>query len=222
MKSHPNESADPAAQALGQLYEQFTNVQNLAEFHAALRKRDALYDAQHREMSDNPADYENLHPKDFFDQFHRRADEDDKSVVSEAPYRIRQKLRDALRAERDTAKSRALETYKKLFIGHHLAQLDRDRLYYLGKVADAASDQDRERYLTALVGRLQLSGIGKLPARNRPAARKLCVTLRHTATFATKIFLTNIRFRFNIPDKIETVRTAARAHRSAAPFKSSL
>jgi hypothetical protein len=32
----------PAAEALGKLYEQFTNVQNLAEFHAALRKRDAL------------------------------------------------------------------------------------------------------------------------------------------------------------------------------------
>jgi hypothetical protein len=28
----------------------------------------------------------------------------------------------------------------------------------LGKIADAANDQDRERYLTALVGRLKLSG----------------------------------------------------------------
>jgi hypothetical protein len=28
----------------------------------------------------------------------------------------------------------------------------------LGKLADAASDQDRERYVTALIGRLKLSG----------------------------------------------------------------
>src|SRR5690242_21564339 len=39
-----------------------------------------------------------------------------------------------------------------------LAQLDQDRLYYLGKIADAANDQDRERYVTALIGRLKLSG----------------------------------------------------------------
>jgi hypothetical protein len=154
----PNETADPAAEALGKLYEQFTSVQNLAEFHTALRKRDALYDSQHLEMSDNPAGYENLHPKDFFNQFHRRADEDDKSVVAEAPYRIRQQLRDALAAERDTALDRARETYKQLFINRQLAQLDEDRVYYLGKMADAANDQDRERYLTALIGRLKLSG----------------------------------------------------------------
>jgi hypothetical protein len=156
----PNENngADPAAEALGKLYEQFTNVQNLAEFHAALRKRDALYEAQHGEMNDGPQDYGNLHPKDFFDQFHRRADEDDKAVVAEAPYRIRQQLRDALAPERDTALDRARETYKKLFIDRQLAQLDQDRPYYLGKIADAVSDQDRERHLTALVGRLKLSG----------------------------------------------------------------
>lgn len=155
----PNERpSDPIAEALAPLYDQFTNVQNLAEFHAALRKRDALYEIQHQDMGESPQDFENLHPRDFYRQFDRRADEDDKAVVSEAPYRIREQLKDALWAERDTAKSRALETYKKLFIDHHLAQLDRDRLYYLGKVADAASDQDRERYLTALIGRLKLSG----------------------------------------------------------------
>src|SRR5581483_11449956 len=150
--------SDPIAEALAPLYDQFTNVQNLAEFHAALRKRDALYEIQHQEMGENPQDFENLHPRDFYRQFDRRAEEDDNFVVSEAPYRIREQLRDVLWGERDTAKSRALETYKKLFIDHHLAQFDRDRLYYLGKVADAASDQDRERYLTALIGRLKLSG----------------------------------------------------------------
>jgi hypothetical protein len=156
----PNETnaPDPAAAALGQFYEQFTNVQNLAEFHAALRKRDALYELQHQEIGDSPQDYENLHPKDFFNQFHRRADEDDKTVVSEAPYRIQQQLRDVLTPERDTALDRAKETYKKLFIDRQLAELDQDRLYYLRKMADAASDQDRERYLTALIGRLKLSG----------------------------------------------------------------
>jgi hypothetical protein len=156
----PNEDSapDPAAEALGQLYEQFTNVQNLAEFHAALRKRDALYDLQHQEMADKPQDYENLHPKDFFNQFHRRADDEDKNVVSEAPYRIRQQLRDALAPERDTALDRAKETYKRLFIGRQLAELDQDWLYYLGKIADAANNQDRERYATALIGRLKLSG----------------------------------------------------------------
>ncbi len=133
-------------------------MQNLAEFHAALRKRDALYDAQHREMADNPQDYENLHPKDFFNQFHRRADDEDKNVVSEAPYRIRQQLRDALAPERDAALDRTKETYKRLFIDNQLAKLDQDRQYYLGKIADAANDQDRERYLTALIGRLKLSG----------------------------------------------------------------
>jgi hypothetical protein len=155
----PNERRpDPAEEALGQLYEQFTNVQNLAEFHGALRRRDALYELQHQEIADSPQDYENLHPKDFFNQFHRRADEDDKTILSEAPYRIRQQLRDVLAPERDTALDRAKETYKKLFIDRQLAQLDQDRLYYLGKIADAASDQDRERYLTALIGRLKLSG----------------------------------------------------------------
>ncbi|GEM_PF-2785834 len=155
----PNERrSDPAEEALGKLYQQFTNVQNLAEFHAALRKRDALYEAQHQEIGASPQDYENLHPKDFYRQFDRRANEDDETVVSEAPYRIREQLRDALWAERDTAKGHALETYKKLFVDHQLGQLDQDRLYYLGKIADAASDQDRERYLTALVGRLKVSG----------------------------------------------------------------
>jgi hypothetical protein len=156
----PNEQypADPAAEALGKLYEQFTNVQNLGEFHAALRKRDALYQLQHQEMGESPQDYENLHPRDFYRQFDRRADEDDRTVISEAPYRIRQQLRDALWAERDTALSRAKETYKKLFIDRQLAQLDEDRLHYFGKIADAANDQDRERYLTALIGRLKISG----------------------------------------------------------------
>ncbi|HEY1268814.1 MAG TPA: hypothetical protein VGH16_16280 [Candidatus Binatia bacterium] len=155
----PNERrADPAEDALGQLYEQFTNVQNLAEFHAALRKRDALYALQHQEMGENPQDFENLHPRDFYRQFDGRADEDDKAVVLEAPYRIREQLRDALSAERNTAKSRVLETYKKLFIDHQLGKLDTDRMYYLGKIADAANDQDRERYITALIGRLKLSG----------------------------------------------------------------
>ena len=46
---------DPAAEALGKLYEQFTDVQNLAEFHAALRKRDALYELQHRRWARSPA-----------------------------------------------------------------------------------------------------------------------------------------------------------------------
>jgi hypothetical protein len=147
-----------AAEALGKLYEQFTNVQNLGEFHAALRKRDALYETQHQEMGESPQDFENLHPRDFYRQFDRRADEDDKTVLSEAPYRIRQQLTDALWAERDTAQKRALESYKKLFIDRQLAQLDEDRLHYFGKIADAANDQDRERYLTALVGRLKLSG----------------------------------------------------------------
>ncbi|HEY7220796.1 MAG TPA: hypothetical protein VH985_20650 [Candidatus Binatia bacterium] len=90
--------------------------------------------------------------------FHRRADEDDKAVVSEAPYRIRQQLRDVLAPEHDTALGRAVETYKKLFIDRRLAEVDQDRLYYLGKIADAASDLDRERYLSALIGRLKLSG----------------------------------------------------------------
>src|SRR5262249_52988067 len=44
------------------------------------------------------------------------------------------------------------------FIDHQLGKLDTDRMYYLGKIADAGSDQDRERYLTALIGRLKLSG----------------------------------------------------------------
>src|SRR5689334_4935501 len=156
----PNENnpPDPPAEALRKLYEQFTNVQNLAEFHSALRKRDALYELQQQEMTENPQDFENLHPKDFFNQFHRRADEDDKTVVSEAPYRIRQQLRDVLAPERDTALDRAKETYKKLFIDRQLAQLDEDRLYYFAKLADAANDQDRERYFTALIGRLKLSG----------------------------------------------------------------
>jgi hypothetical protein len=148
----PNENSapDPAAAALGDLYEQFTDVQNLAEFHAALRKRDALYENQHQEMSENPAEYENLHPKDFFNQFHRRADEDDKTVVAEAPYRIRQRLSDALAPERDTAVVRARETYKRLFIDRQLVRLDNDRLYYLVKMADAASDRNRERYSACL------------------------------------------------------------------------
>src|SRR5581483_666659 len=131
--------SDPIAEALAPLYDQFTNVQNLAEFHAALRKRDALYEIQHQEMGENPQDFENLHPRDFYRQFDRRAEEDDNFVVSEAPYRIREQLRDVLWAECDTAKSRALETYTKLFIDHHLAELDQDRMYYLGKIADAAS-----------------------------------------------------------------------------------
>jgi hypothetical protein len=125
---------------LEKLYEHFTNVQNLAEFHAALRKRDALYELQHQEMGDNPHDFENLHPRDFSRQFDRRADEDDKTVISEAPYRIRQQLKDALFAERETSQRRALETYKQQFIDHKLAQLDQDRLYYFGKIADAAND----------------------------------------------------------------------------------
>jgi hypothetical protein len=156
----PNEdnAPDPAAKALGKFYEQFTNVQNLAEFHTALRKRDALYEMQHQEMAENPQDFDNLHPKDFFNQFHRRAEENDRTVVSEAPYRIRQQLRDVLWPERQTALDRAKETYKQLFINRQLAQLDQDRLYYLGKMADAANDQDRERYITALIGRLKLSG----------------------------------------------------------------
>ena len=79
----PNENnpPDPAAEALGKLYEQFTNVQNLGEFHAALRRRDALYELQHEEIGDNPQDFENLHPRDFYRQFDRRADNDDKTVV---------------------------------------------------------------------------------------------------------------------------------------------
>jgi hypothetical protein len=155
----PNERRlDPAEETLGKLYEEFTNVQNLGEFHTALRKRDALYEVQHNEMSENPKDFENLHPRDFYRQFERRAEDDDKAVVSESPYRIRQQLKDALRAERDTAKNRAFESYKKLFIDHKLAQLDQDRLYYLGKIAAAANDHDRERYTTALIGRLKLSG----------------------------------------------------------------
>src|SRR4051812_18034435 len=82
----PNERPpDPAAEALGQLYDQFTNVQNLGEFHAALRNRDALYEIQRQEMGENFQDYERLHPRDFFNQFHRRADEDDKIVTSEVP-----------------------------------------------------------------------------------------------------------------------------------------
>src|SRR5262249_34079470 len=44
------------------------------------------------------------------------------------------------------------------FVDRQLAQLDEDRLHYLGKIADAANDQDRERYVTALIGRLKLSG----------------------------------------------------------------
>ena len=153
-----NNSPDPAAEALRKLYDDFTNVQNLGEFHAALRKRDALYELQHQEMADNPQDFQNLHPRDFYRQFDRRADDDDKSVISEAPYRIRQQLSDALWAERDTAQKRALETYKKLFIDRQLAQLDEDRMHYFSKIADAANDQDRERYATALIGRLKLSG----------------------------------------------------------------
>jgi len=99
----PNENypPDPAGEALGKLYEQFTK--NLGEFHAALRKRDGLYELQHQEMGDNPASFQNLHPRNFYRQFDRRADEDDKTVVSEAPYRIRQQLRDVLGPERDTA-----------------------------------------------------------------------------------------------------------------------
>src|SRR5689334_5078095 len=110
----PNEQypTDPAGEALGKLYEQFTNVQNLGEFHAALRKRDALYELQHQEMGDNPASFQNLHPRNFYRQFDPRADEDDKTVVSEAPYRLRQQLKDVLWAERDTAQKRALESYK--------------------------------------------------------------------------------------------------------------
>lgn len=155
----PNEAngADPAAAALGQLYEQFTNVQNLAEFHAALRKRDALYENQRQEMGGNPADYENLHPKDFFDRFHRRADEDDKRVLAEVPYRMREPLKGALWDERQSAYDRATEIYKRLFIDHQLAELERDRAYYLGKAADAADTADRERYLAALVDRLEHS-----------------------------------------------------------------
>jgi hypothetical protein len=47
--------------------------------HAALRKRDALYELQHQEMADSPEAFQNLHPRDFYRQFHRRADEDDKT-----------------------------------------------------------------------------------------------------------------------------------------------
>src|SRR5689334_10666446 len=149
---------DPAAEALGQIYEQFTNVQNLGEFHAALRKRDALYELHHQEMSDSPEEFEKLHPRDFYRQFDRRADEDDKVVVSEVPYRIRQQLKDALWPERQTALDRAKETYKKLFIDHQLGKLETDRLYYFGKIDEAANEVDRERYVTALIGRLKLSG----------------------------------------------------------------
>src|SRR5436190_4384810 len=154
----PNERRpDPAAEALGPLYEQFTNLQGLADFHAALRKRDALYEIQRQEMAENAQDYESLHPKDFFNQFHRRADEDDKLVTSEVPYRIRDELKSALFAERRTAYHCAMEIYKRLFIDHQLGQLERDRIYYLGKMADAASDQDRERHMTALASRIKFS-----------------------------------------------------------------
>jgi hypothetical protein len=61
----------------------------------------------HQEMGENPQDFENLHPRDFYRQADRRADEDDKTIVSEAPYRIRQQLRDALAAERYSALDRA-------------------------------------------------------------------------------------------------------------------
>src|SRR3954451_178839 len=155
----PNESrSDPVAEALGPLYEQFTNVQNLAEFHGALRNRDALYDIQRQEMGENPQEFENLHPKDFYSQFHRRADEDDKSVISDVPYPVRQQLRAALFDERQSAYYHAMETHKQLFIDHQLGQLEHDRQYYLGKMADAVNDNDRERYLTALVSRVKLSG----------------------------------------------------------------
>ena len=82
-----------------------------------------------------------------------RAEDDDKAVVSEAPYRIRRQLTDALAPERDTALDRVKETFKRLFIDRQLALLDEDRLYYLGNMAEAANDQDGERYLTARVGR---------------------------------------------------------------------
>jgi len=72
--------------------------------------------------------------------------------------RPKTRTRDTLFDERQSALGRATETYKKLFIDGQLAQLDQDRRFYLGKIADAANDQDRERYVTALVGRLKLSG----------------------------------------------------------------
>src|SRR5437762_7309862 len=155
----PNErQSDPIAEALGPLYDQFTNLQGLADLHAALRKRDALYEIQRQEMAENAQDYEGLHPKDCFNQFHRRADEDGKIVTSEAPYRIRDQLKSALWDERRTAYHGAMEIYKRLFIDHQAAELERDQLYYLGKMADATSDQDRERYMTALASRIKFSG----------------------------------------------------------------
>ncbi len=47
---------------------------------------------------------------------------------------------------------------------------------------DTAKGRALETYIKEV-----LAGIGKLRGENLLADRKLCVTLRHTATFATKI-----------------------------------
>src|SRR5204863_7288592 len=67
-------------------------------------------------------------------------------------------LKSALWEERRTVYHGAMEIYKRLFIDHQAAELERDRLYYLDKMANAINDQDRERYLTALASRIKFSG----------------------------------------------------------------
>jgi len=124
--------------------------------------------------------YENLHPKDFFNQFHRRADEDDQIVASEVPYRIRDRLKSALWEERRTAYHGAMEIYKRLFIDHQAAELERDRLYYLGKMAGAVNDQVRERYLTALASGSSSPATWGCSIKRTPTAQPIAAAFNQT------------------------------------------
>jgi hypothetical protein len=64
------------------LYEQFTNIQKLGEFHAALRKRDALYGLQHQEMGDSP-------PRGWKAALKRGAENEYPKRLHEIPGRLR-------------------------------------------------------------------------------------------------------------------------------------
>jgi len=56
---------------------------------------------------EDPGEYQNLRPKDFYREFHRQADDDDKAIVSEVPYQLRQLARFPFRTRGDTFRHQA-------------------------------------------------------------------------------------------------------------------
>ncbi len=155
----PNERrSDPIAEALGKLYDEITQAQDVGNFYGALVKRQELFKAQQQNIEDNFDQYQNMHPRDFYRQFHRQADDDDKAVISEVPYGVRQRLKDSLFDYRQPAFERASRTYKLLFVNHQLIRLAQDKEFLLDQAADALSDQERDLWLGALARRIQESG----------------------------------------------------------------